>query len=114
VMLEPLLVPVALTVVSGVEDDMEGILPREFAIAGVYPNPFNALTTVNYSLPYSAEVSLTVFDLSGRRVTELVNGRVDAGWHNVVWDAADMPSGLYFVRLTTAQVNRTAKVMLIR
>lgn len=79
-------------------------IPESYALAQNYPNPFNPTTTINYSLPFTSNVSLKVFNLIGQEVATLVNGVVQAGSHGVLWSGKDaggraMSSGLYFYRL---------------
>ena len=64
-----------------------------------YPNPFNPTTTIRYDLPEAAEVSLTVYDMLGRKVASLVNGRQESGSHEVQFKADNLPSGLYVYTL---------------
>ena len=78
-------------------------IPDEITLASPYPNPFNNQTTIQFSLPTADNVLLKVFDVQGREVTTLVNGWMNAGNHQAVFNAQLLPSGVYFVRLT---VNR--------
>ena len=74
-----------------------------YALYQNYPNPFNPLTTISYSLPRVSTVTLTVYDLMGREITTLAhNERREAGNHEVSFDAANLPSGVYFYRLSVA------------
>jgi len=77
-----------------------GSLPQVFHLEQNYPNPFNPTTLINYALPVDASVSLAVFDVLGRRVAQLVEGRVEAGYHIVELNASGLASGLYFYRIT--------------
>ncbi|MCZ7557017.1 MAG: T9SS type A sorting domain-containing protein [Bacteroidia bacterium] len=71
----------------------------DFSLSRNFPNPFNPSTTIQYSIPESAEVTLRVFDASGRIVAELVNGAKAAGSYAVTFDASSLASGVYFYRL---------------
>ena len=75
-------------------------IPDEITLLSPYPNPFNNQTTIQFSLPTSDNVSLKVFDVQGREVTTLIDGWMNAGNHQAVFDAQLLPSGVYFVRLT--------------
>jgi len=66
-----------------------------------YPNPFNPSTTIRYGVDRQGLVVLSVHDVLGRKVAVLVDGFISPGIESVVWDATDMPSGVYFYRLTT-------------
>ena len=87
--------------------------PTDFALAA-FPNPFNAQTRIAFTLPVAGDVSLRVFDLLGRERTVLTAGPLSAGAHEYLWDAAALPAGLYFVRLTTPNGERTAKLLLVK
>ncbi len=88
--------------------------PAEFALLGNYPNPFNPSTTIRYTLGSSGAVNLTVYDLSGRAVAELVNGYRDAGSHEVTFDASGLASGVYIYRLASGSQSAVGKMMLTK
>jgi hypothetical protein len=98
--------------VAGVGD--APTLPKLFVLYPNYPNPFNATTQISYALPEASAVTLTVFDVLGRKVANLVDGAQPAGEHSVVWDAADLGSGVYFLVLQTASGRRIQKALLLQ
>jgi hypothetical protein len=77
----------------------EDLVPETYLLRQNYPNPFNPSTTIRYVLPHRSHVVLTVFNIVGQRVAELVNGDVDAGEHEVRFNASQLASGVYFYRL---------------
>jgi hypothetical protein len=87
--------------------------PSSFVL-GAYPNPFNGIATITVSLPTSGLVNLSVFNLMGRRVKMLQDGVLNAGEHSIRLDAADLPSGIYFARLTSDQLHLTQKLVLLK
>jgi hypothetical protein len=89
-------------------------LPSVFSLSPPYPNPFNAQVTIEYALPNEAAVSLSVFDIQGRKVATLTEGMKPAGYHRMIWDAKGMPSGLYFVRLKAGEFTETKKMTLVK
>lgn len=88
--------------------------PGDFGLHANYPNPFNPSTTVRYSIPVSGWVTLSVVDLLGRRVATLIDGHVVAGTHSTDWNAATLPSGVYFGRLDFENKVDLRKFQLIR
>ncbi|MFQ3608076.1 MAG: T9SS type A sorting domain-containing protein [Chloroherpetonaceae bacterium] len=97
-------------------------LPKTFALEQNYPNPFNPTTVIAYQLPVASEVKLEVYDVLGRKVMTLVNGRQDAGAYNFTLNAGNLSSGVYFYRLQASATNgasssnfvQTKKMMLIK
>ena len=88
--------------------------PSSFILYPAYPNPFNSTITISYSLPFASQVSLQVFNLSGRSVVTLVDGNLQPGFRSVSLNADGLPSGLYFIRLETSCEVFTQKVALTR
>ena len=84
-----------------------------FALSA-FPNPFNTTTTIRFDLAQSGKATLDVFDLLGRHVDTLVSGQLGAGEHQASWDGSRYSSGLYFVRLETAQGVRVQKIALLK
>ena len=97
----------------GIEDQASG-LPAEIALGQNYPNPFNPSTMIRYQLPVNSHVELKVFDLLGREVATLVDGRVSAGYHEVSFNAPGLSSGLYIYRLVTETASFQRRMTLIK
>jgi len=95
-------------------EEVEGALPAVTTLAQNYPNPFNAATKVSYDLATSGNVSLKVYDISGRLVETLVDRYQEAGGHTASWDASGVSSGVYFYKLSTADYTCTKKMNLLR
>jgi len=89
-------------------------LPVAFALKQNYPNPFNPSTTIEHVLPVASDVRLSVYDLLGREVSVLVNGRMDAGVHEVRFDGSGLSSGVYLYRLTAGSFVETRKMIVVR
>ncbi len=89
-------------------------LPAEVALLGNYPNPFNPETTIDYELPRTSEVSLTVYDLLGHETAVLVDGLQSAGRHTVRFDAGNLPSGPYVYRLQTEDKTVARTMILVK
>ena len=88
--------------------------PRMFELAQNFPNPFNPSTTIRYALPHRSHMTLTVFNTLGQWVATLVDGTVEAGYHEVAFDAAGLASGVYFYRLQAPGYVQTHKLLLLR
>mgnify|MGYP001493107192 CR=1 FL=1 len=93
------------------DDEM---IPSAYGLENVYPNPFNPSTTINYSTSNQGFVNITIYDLAGRVVKELVSENKTAGTYDVVWNADNHPSGMYFVRLDVNGFSQTEKIMLVK
>jgi len=89
-------------------------LPITYNLLSPYPNPFNPTTTIQFSLPQSAMVSMKVYDLTGRLVETLLNDFQDMGNHTITWDGSHQSSGMYFVRLESGEFIQTRKVVLVK
>lgn len=89
-------------------------VPEELVLHGNSPNPFHRQTTVRYELPQSGSVQLTVFNALGQRVATLVDGEQRAGRHGVSFTPRDLPSGVYFVRVSAAGKTQTRKMTVLR
>ena len=98
-------------------------LPRAYALSQNYPNPFNPSTTIAYQLPEAGQVSLQVYDLTGKLVRTLVNEVRSAGYYQVVWNGRDSQStpvgtGVYFYRIVAGssadRFTTTRKMVLMK
>ncbi|HXG37213.1 MAG TPA: T9SS type A sorting domain-containing protein [Bacteroidota bacterium] len=102
-------------IVTSMHDPMEQRV--EFRLSQNYPNPFNPATVISFTLPDVGtrhDVSLRVFNMLGQEVATLVNGEMEAGYHQVQWQAEGLPSGVYFYRLEAGSFVETKKMMLVR
>jgi photosystem II stability/assembly factor-like uncharacterized protein len=88
--------------------------PNTFALSQNYPNPFNPTTMIEYQLKDKSFVTLTIFDVLGRRVATLVDGEQNGGSHSVPWDASSVASGVYFYRLKAGDFVETKKMLLMK
>lgn len=88
--------------------------PEAFELTQNYPNPFNPATTIEFVVPQTQRVSLTVYDLLGRTIATPVNDIREAGAHTVPIDASSWSSGIYIYRLTTTATSLTRKMLLVK
>jgi spore coat protein CotH len=89
-------------------------LPQAFALTQNYPNPFNPRTTIQFAIPRLSPVSLEIFDIHGRKITELVNKVIEPGYHQVTFEAKGLASGIYFYRFKTDHFISTKKMLLLK
>jgi len=95
-------------------NEEDQIIPTSFVLQQNYPNPFNPSTNIQFEVPETALVTLTVFNSLGQQVEVLVSGIRRAGVHQVSFDASDLASGIYFYRLTTPKKVFTEKMLLVK
>ncbi|MFC2102868.1 ethylbenzene dehydrogenase-related protein [Bacteroidota bacterium] len=101
---------------SGITDveDLTDQLPQRYALDQNYPNPFNPATTITYAVPQNSLVSLRVFDVLGKEVKTLVNEIKGAGTYTASFNAANVPSGIYFYKLEAGNFVTTKKMVLLK
>lgn len=97
----------------GIDED-DRVVPLVFRLHQNYPNPFNPSTVISWQLAVSSNVSLSVFDLTGKKVATLVNEKQSAGSHQIEWVASDLASGVYMYRLEAGSFVQTRKTLLLR
>ena len=88
--------------------------PRDFSLYQNYPNPFNPVTMINYQLPMTNDVELSIYNVLGQKVAILVNERQQAGNHQVEWEASGFASGVYYYRIHAGEFVDVKKMILIR
>jgi len=91
-----------------------GLIPEDFNLHSIYPNPFNPITNITYGLPENVNVQIMVYDMSGTQITTLVNTFQTAGYHTINWKASSYPSGVYLIRMDSGDFTQTQKVVLIK
>ena len=86
----------------------------DFSLAQNFPNPFNPTTTISYELPQRSDVQITIYDLLGRKVTNLVRETQDAGYRSIQWNASTVPSGMYFYQIVAGDFTQTRKMVVLK
>ena len=89
-------------------------IPSSFSVSTPYPNPFNPVTTIEYSLPHETQVKLEIFSVTGQKVAQLEDRVIQSGSHSVDWDASGMPSGIYLYKFTAGEFARRDKMLLLK
>ena len=104
---------VNVTQAAGIATDND-LLPAEYNLSQNYPNPFNPETTIGYALPRNSQVIISVYDVNGRFVTDILNTQKSAGYHTVKWNASEMSTGIYFYHIKAENFTQVKKCMLIK
>lgn len=94
--------------------EVEVVPPKVFALEQNYPNPFNPATTIKYSVPISGFVNLSVFNVLGEKITDLINKELEAGSYELSFNASNLSSGVYFYKLEAGSFTSIKKMMLIK
>jgi len=97
---------------TGVDENVQ--VPLTYSLEQNYPNPFNSSTTIRFSLPRREHVMLKVFNVNGREVATLVDGKLEAGEHHFLFDTRGLASGVYFYQIETPSFSQTRKAVLMR
>ena len=103
------LIPLASSIDSG-----KAKSPAEFILRQNYPNPFNTVTTFTFNLPSNSFVTLKIFDPLGRELETVFSGELNYGRHTYLWNAQNLPSGVYYYRLQAGDFTETKKLEIIR
>jgi len=92
----------------------EQIIPAEYKLYQNYPNPFNPATIIQYDVPVSSVVRISIYDILGREIKLIVNTKQSPGRYDIKWDAAGYPSGMYFYRLTAENFSVSKCMVLVK
>ena len=96
------------------QPEQDGSKPEQFVTAVSYPNPFNPQTTIHYELSHIAKVKISVFNSLGQRVRAYDLGQREHGTHELVFDASELTSGLYFYRVDAGYLSVTGKMLYMK
>ncbi|MDP8205430.1 MAG: T9SS type A sorting domain-containing protein [Candidatus Electryonea clarkiae] len=100
---------------SEMREGAESGIPTIFEIVEVHPNPFNPSTTIRLGLPYGSEINVSVYNTVGQQIAQLAAGSYNAGYHNIIFDASELSSGIYFVHATVpGKMNEIRKIVLMK
>jgi len=99
---------------AGMSISDDAPIASRYELGQNYPNPFNPITHIRFNIPETGNTKLTVFNIMGEAVANLVDGVVSAGAHTVSWNAANMPTGVYFYRMESGNFTQTRKLLLVK
>jgi len=102
------------SVVLTTAGNYESEIPKVFKLYENYPNPFNPVTRIKFDLPDNSSVKLFIYDVTGKLVTELLNTQLTAGSYNVTWNATDVSSGIYMVRIQTEKYTDVKRMIFLK
>jgi len=94
-------------------------IPSEFSLGQNYPNPFNPITKMDYTLPKRSRVIISIYNVLGQEIVNLVNEEQGFGYHSITWNGTDqlgrqMASGVYFTRMVSETFSQTKKMLLLK
>ena len=90
------------------------IFPDQYGITSIYPNPFNPATMVSFSIPEFSLVTITAYDLTGRKLETLINMTLNPGIYKIDWNASSYPSGVYLINMESSNFKQVQKVVLLK
>ena len=93
---------------------LDGISPLKYEITDVFPNPFNPTTTISFSIPEFGLITITAYDITGRKLKTLTNKVLSIGNYTIDWNASSYPSGVYLIRMDSGDFTQTQKVVLVK
>ena len=97
-----------------VESENPQTIVQNFSLHQNYPNPFNPSTHIQFDIASQVKIRLNVYDILGREVATLVNKEMMPGKYNLVFDANDLPSGIYFYKIQAGKYSQTNKMILLK
>jgi len=104
---------------ASIDSEINGKVPKEFALKQNHPNPFNPETEITFDLPKSSQVTLTIYNMLGQPIRTLINNKMPAGSHKVIWHGLNdtgqpMPSGIYIFIMESGSFQQIKKALLMR
>ncbi len=93
-------------------DDINNNIPVNFSLSQNYPNPFNPSTTISFAVPYNSDVRITLYNILGKAVEEIVNRNYDAGYHSIKFNATGLASGIYFYKIEAIPVQLSDRLVI--
>ena len=100
--------------IAGIRQGADVSAPATYGLMQNYPNPFNPSTTIRYALPTASQVQIRIYNTLGSEVATLVEGERGEGLHEVTFDAAGLPSGVYYCRMIAGTFTANRKLLLVR
>ncbi|NQU05513.1 MAG: T9SS type A sorting domain-containing protein [Calditrichaeota bacterium] len=99
---------------TSVNSRTEPGIPAYSCLEPAYPNPFNSTTRISYDLASVSDVRITIHDLTGREITEIVNAQQSAGSYITIWNAENITAGVYLVKMEASDFTNVSKLVLVK
>jgi hypothetical protein len=99
---------------TDVFDKNQNNLPEDYILKANFPNPFNSSTVISFGLPRTSQVSLSVYNILGQKISTIVERQLGAGYHSYIWDGEKAASGVYFYQLKAGEYSATRKMILLK
>ena len=93
---------------------LDNLVPEEYSINNIYPNPFNPITNIEFSLPENAWVEISVYDIHGRQLETLISSFEYLGYYSISWDAREYSSGVYLIVMMSDTFKEVKQVVLMK
>ena len=105
--------------VNAMSQEILSNIPENFSLGQNYPNPFNPVTRMDYTIPQRSKVVISIYNVLGQEIINLVNREQDYGYHSIIWDGIDaqgrdVASGVYFTQMTSKGFSQTKKMLLLK
>ena len=100
--------------IDGMLSAKKEVTPTSYSIKPAYPNPFNPITMIHYSIPVNENVNFTIYDIRGRQIQTIVDEYKTVGSYTVSWDASSYSSGIYLIKMNSGDFTQTQKVILVK
>jgi len=99
---------------SSLDNTLDDVKINQFGITKTYPNPFNPILNIEFSIANFSAIDMKIYDLNGNLILDLLKANYNAGIHTITWDATSFASGVYFIELKTNEYVNTRIVELIK
>jgi hypothetical protein len=91
-----------------------GEIADKYKLSECYPNPFNAQTVIRFTLPRNTNINISVYDVTGRKISTLLSGIQSKGEYRINWDASMLSSGIYYINMNSVEFSKTVKALLVK
>ena len=101
-------------IITGIDETPNQNIPNTFTLNQNYPNPFNPVTTIDFNLPKAVEVEIKIYNSAGQEVGFIKKGTMSPGNQKLIWNAENLPSGVYFYKIIAGEFSAIKKCILLK